>query len=102
MLKYGNLVINPATRSITVNGQELRLTSQEGDVLFYLAANAGKTFSQRAVLAGIGSPADPKLVDVQICKARKKIALAGFGGVLIENVWGQGYTIPKPGQKKTA
>jgi two-component system, cell cycle response regulator CtrA len=45
---------------------------------------------------------DQKIIDVFICKLRKKLAEASGGKNYIETVWGRGYALREPEQAKLA
>jgi two-component system, cell cycle response regulator CtrA len=77
-----------------------RLTGKEFAILELLAANAGKTVTKAAILShlygGLDEP-EMKIIDVFVCKLRRKI-----GSECIETVWGRGYAIIDPATERKA
>lgn len=53
LLEAGDLTIDNDTRRVTVAGREVKLTPKEFEVLKYLATNAGKVVTQRALLQAV-------------------------------------------------
>jgi two-component system cell cycle response regulator CtrA len=97
-IRIGRLAIDLASRTVTVEGQPLKVTAKEYGILELLALRRGTTLSKEVFLdhlyGGIDEP-EQKIIDVFICKLRKKIqALSGEPG--IETVWGQGYVLREP------
>jgi DNA-binding response OmpR family regulator len=70
-----------------------------------LALRQGGTITKEIIFAqmyaGIDQPA-MKIIDVYICKLRKKLADASGGHEFIETVWGRGYGLREPGTQKIA
>lgn len=94
-LRLGNLEINLDVKEVTVTGMPVRLTAKEYAMLELLALRKGFVLSKEAFLnhlyGGMDEP-EIKIIDVFICKLRKKLAQAGIAS-LIETVWGRGYLI---------
>lgn len=93
-LAFGNdLVIEPDTRYVTLQGQELRLTPKEYDLLFWLASNPGKVYSCGQLYDhvwdefAIGNV--DEVVKYHIKSLRKKLTVSN--AEYIKNVWGIGY-----------
>ena len=93
--------VNPITidikkRSVTVYGRPISLTSKEYAILELLALKKGAVLPKEAFLnhlyGGMDEP-ELKIVDVFICKLRKKISDMTGGLNCIETVWGRGYTL---------
>ena len=96
IIKIGPLEINIKQHKVLVNGTELVLTSKEYAILELLAMKRGSVLAKETFLNHIyGGMDEPelKIVDVFICKLRKKIANLAGGMNLIETVWGRGYII---------
>lgn len=101
------LKMNSVTMSVTLNGQQVYLTSHEAAILFLLVSSPGKVFSKEMFLLHIyaGSPDDEpemKIIDVFICKVRAKLdaICEGAGMKFIETVWGRGYRLPDHAERK--
>ena len=96
LIKIGPLEINIKQRKVAIYGTELILTSKEYAILELLAMKRGSVLAKETFLNHIyGGMDEPelKIVDVFICKLRKKITNLTGGINLIETVWGRGYTI---------
>ena len=96
IIKIGQLEVNIKQHKVSVCGTELVLTSKEYAILELLAMKRGSVLAKETFLNHIyGGMDEPelKIVDVFICKLRKKIAELAGGMNLIETVWGRGYII---------
>ena len=75
------------------------LTGKEYQMLELLALRKGTTLSKEMFLSnlygGIDEP-EMKIIDVFICKLRKKLAIASGGKDYIETIWGRGYVLREP------
>ena len=100
MLRLGGLQISLDSREVTVNGQPVHLTGKEYAILELLVLRKGMVLTKEAFLnhlyGGMDEP-EMKIIDVFVCKLRKKLALAGAGSV-IGTVWGRGYMIREPAE----
>ena len=93
-ISAGNLVVD-LSRNYTKGGETgLELTTKEFWIIEFLALRKGAVFSKDAFLnhlyGGIGEP-EPKIINVFICKLRRKLVENGAEGLSVDNVWGQGY-----------
>lgn len=97
-LRVGAMQLNLDSREVTVNGQEVHLTGKEYAILELLVLRKGMVLTKEAFLnhlyGGMDEP-EMKIIDVFVCKLRKKLALAGADN-LIGTVWGRGYMIREP------
>ncbi|MEW5684042.1 MAG: response regulator transcription factor [Pseudomonadota bacterium] len=93
IIRTGPIALNLNTRSAEVNDQPIHLTPSEYKMLELLSLRKNTVLTKEACLNhlynGLQEP-EIKIIDVFICKLRKKIAAAG-GDNLIETVWGGGY-----------
>jgi two-component system cell cycle response regulator CtrA len=98
LLKIGNLQLNLDSRDVMVEGTQVHLTGKEYAILELLVLRKGMVLTKEAFLnhlyGGIDEP-EMKIIDVFICKLRKKLAQAGAGN-LIGTVWGRGYMMRDP------
>jgi two-component system cell cycle response regulator CtrA len=94
-LSIGPLTLKQDSREVTVSGREVRLTGKEYAILELLVLRRGMVLTKDAFLnhlyGGMDEP-EAKIIDVFICKLRKKLAVAG-AGALIGTVWGRGYML---------
>ena len=98
LLKIGNLHLNLDSRDVSVEDRQVHLTGKEYAILELLVLRKGMVLTKEAFLnhlyGGIDEP-EMKIIDVFICKLRKKLAVAGAGN-LIGTVWGRGYMLRDP------
>ena len=90
----GNLTVDLNTRCVAVDGAAVHLTAKEYQMLELLSLRKGMTLTKEAFLShlygGMDEP-EAKIIDVFICKLRKK--LLAVGGHRIETIWGRGYVL---------
>jgi two-component system cell cycle response regulator CtrA len=99
VVQTGDLVVNLDTKTAEVNGQGAHLTGKEYQMLELLSLRKGTTVSKEMFLNNLYSGMDEpeiKIIDVFICKLRKKLANASSGKDYIETVWGRGYVLREP------
>ncbi len=96
IIRTGHLVVNLDTHTVEVDGQPLHLTGKEYGILELLSLRKGTTLTKEMFLnhlyGGMDEP-ELKIIDVFICKLRKKLAAATGGEHYIETVWGRGYVL---------
>lgn len=99
VIRTGKLVVNLDTRSVEVDSQQIHLTSKEYAILELLSLRKGSTLTKEMFLnhlyGGIDEP-ELKIIDVFVCKLRKKLAESSGGENYIETVWGRGYVLKEP------
>lgn len=92
-LRIGSLQLNLDSREVLVNTSPVHLTGKEYAILELLVLRKGMVLTKEAFLnhlyGGMDEP-EMKIIDVFICKLRKKLACVGADG-LIGTVWGRGY-----------
>ncbi len=103
VIKTGKLLVNLDARTVEVEGEPLHLTGKEYGILELLSLRKGQTLTKEQFLnhlyGGIDEP-ELKIIDVFICKLRKKLAQATGGDSYIETVWGRGYALRDPDEGK--
>ncbi|MCL2672963.1 MAG: response regulator transcription factor [Alphaproteobacteria bacterium] len=100
IIKTGKLELNLDTHTVTIDGKSLHLTGKEYAILELLSLRKGITLSKDQFLDHLyGGTDEPevKIIDVFVCKLRKKIIDATGGDDYIETVWGRGYILKDPG-----
>ncbi len=99
IIQTGKLKVNLDARSVEVNNQPLHLTGKEYGILELLSLRKGATLTKEMFLnhlyGGMDEPA-VKIIDVFVCKLRKKLSAATGGDNYIETVWGRGYLLRDP------
>jgi len=102
IIETGMLQVNLDARTIEVNGQPIHLTGKEYGILELLTLRKGTTLAKEMFLnhlyGGMDEP-ELKIIDVFICKLRKKLSNATGGESYIETVWGRGYVLRNPADK---
>ena len=103
VLKTGRLSINLGAHTVEIDGKPVHLTSKEYGILELLSLRKGTTLTKEMFLnhlyGGMDEP-EPKIIDVFICKLRKKISKVANGDNFIETVWGRGYVLRDPAEVK--
>ncbi|HLF58764.1 MAG TPA: response regulator transcription factor [Alphaproteobacteria bacterium] len=99
VIRTGKLVVNLNARTVEVTGKPLHLTGKEYGILELLSLRKGTTLTKEMFLnhlyGGMDEP-ELKIIDVFVCKLRKKLATATGGENYIETVWGRGYVLRDP------
>ena len=98
VLRVGDLELNQSSMDVCVAGQRMQLTGKEFAILELMMLRRGMVLRKDAFLnhlyGGMDEP-ESKIIDVFVCKLRKKLTQAGVGH-LIETVWGHGYRMRDP------
>ena len=101
IIRTGRMVVNIDARSVEVDGRAVNLTGKEYQILELLSLRKGTTLTKEMFLnhlyGGMDEP-ELKIIDVFICKLRKKLATAAGGKHYIETVWGRGYVLRDPAE----
>jgi two-component system cell cycle response regulator CtrA len=99
VINTGKLTVNLDTKTVEVQGSRVHLTGKEYQMLELLSLRKGTTLTKEMFLnhlyGGMDEP-ELKIIDVFICKLRKKLAMATEGDNYIETVWGRGYVLRDP------
>jgi two-component system cell cycle response regulator CtrA len=99
VIKTGRVNVNLDTRTVDVEGKPLHLTGKEYGIIELLSLRKGTTLTKEMFLnhlyGGMDEP-EVKIIDVFICKLRKKLANLTEGDNYIETVWGRGYVLRDP------
>ena len=99
VVQTGDLVVNLDEKTVEINRVRVNLTGKEYHILELLSLRKGMTVSKEMFLnqlyGGMDEP-EIKIIDVFICKLRKKLADASNGKDYIETVWGRGYMFREP------
>ncbi len=99
IIKTGRVAVNLDAKTADVDGQQVHLTGKEYQMLELLSLRKGTTLTKEMFLnhlyGGMDEP-ELKIIDVFICKLRKKLTEATNGESYIETVWGRGYVLRDP------
>ena len=103
VIRTGKLSVNLDTRSVEVDGKPLHLTSKEYGIIELLALRKGSTLTKEMFLnhlyGGIDEP-ELKIIDVFVCKLRKKLAQAAGGENYIEDGMGPRLCAQRAGRRR--
>ena len=99
IIKTGSICVNLDAKTVEVEGTAVHLTGKEYQMLELLSLRKGTTLTKEMFLnhlyGGMDEP-ELKIIDVFICKLRKKLSDANDGDHYIETVWGRGYVLRDP------
>ena len=100
-IRTGKITVNLDAKTVEADGQAVHLTGKEYQMLELLSLRKGTTLTKEMFLnhlyGGMDEP-ELKIIDVFICKLRKKLANASQGRNYIETVWGRGYVLREPSE----
>ena len=103
VIKTGDITVNLDAKTVDVEGASVHLTGKEDQMLELLSLRKGTTLTKEMFLnhlyGGMDEP-ELKIIDVFICKLRKKLANASNGKNYIETVWGRGYVLREPSEEE--
>src|ERR1700746_3213889 len=98
-IRTGDLAVHLNTRVVSVNDQPVHLTGKEYGILELLSLRKGTMVTKEMFLnhlyGGVDEP-ELKIIDVFVCKLRKKLAQATGGKHYIETIWCRGYVLRDP------
>jgi len=98
-IRTGKLAVNLKARVVSVDDQPVHVTATEYSILELLSLRKGTILTKEMFLDrlyhGMNEP-QLKIIDVFLCKLRKKLAQATGGNHYIETVWGRGYMLRDP------
>ena len=103
VIRTGKISVNLDAKTVEVGGRPVHLTGKEYQMLELLSLRKGTTLTKEMFLnhlyGGMDEP-ELKIIDVFICKLRKKLSEATGDDNYIETVWGRGYVLrdPEPNQ----
>ena len=104
VVQTGDLTVNVDAKTVHINQVRVNLTGKEYQMLELLSLRRGATITKEMFLGqlygGMDEPAI-KIIDVFMCKIRKKLANASNGKDYIETVWGRGYRLREPEEVTT-
>lgn len=105
VLQFGDVSLDLTAGDVRVGRKRVDLTAKEYQMLELMCLRRGGVVAKESFLdhlyGGMDEP-EMKIIDVFICKMRKKIEAAGAKHPLIETVWGRGYRVDVPDEKCSA
>jgi two-component system, cell cycle response regulator CtrA len=101
VVQTGDLTVNLDQKTAEIDGARVHLTGKEYQMLELLCLRKGTTLTKEMFLnqlyGGMDEP-EIKIIDVFMCKLRKKLANASDGKDYVETVWGRGYVLRDPSE----
>lgn len=98
-IQTGRMTVNLDTKTVSIDGAPVHLTGKEYGIVELLSLRKGTTLTKEMFLnhlyGGMDEP-ELKIIDVFVCKLRKKLMTATDGENYIETVWGRGYVLRDP------
>jgi two-component system, cell cycle response regulator CtrA len=105
VIATGKLRVNLDSRTVEASGVRVAVTAREYQILELLSLRKGATLSKEVLMdhlyGGMDEP-EAKIIDVFICKLRKKLATVCEGEQYIQTVWGSGYRLSDAPMKSAA
>jgi two-component system cell cycle response regulator CtrA len=99
VIQIGDLVLNLDSKTVEAFGSRVHFTIKEYQMLELLMLHKDRPVTKEMFLnhlyGGMDEP-EVKIIDVFICKLRKKLANASMGKNYIETIWGRGYVLREP------
>lgn len=99
IIKTGRMAVNLDTKTVEIDSKRVHVTGKEYAMLELLSLRKGTTLTKEMFLnhlyGGMDEP-EQKIIDVFICKLRRKLSNATGGDNYIETVWGRGYVLRDP------
>ena len=99
IIRTGKLSVNLDSKTVQVGDQHVHLTGKEYGIVELLSLRKGTAITKEMFLnhlyGGMDEP-ELKIIDVFICKLRKKLSAATGGENYIETIWGRGYLLRDP------
>jgi two-component system, cell cycle response regulator CtrA len=99
VIQIGDLVLNLDSKTVEAFGGRVHFTIKEYQMLELLCLHKDKPVTKEMffnhLYGGMDEP-EVKIIDVFICKLRKKLANASMGKNYIETIWGRGYVMREP------
>ncbi|WP_010164946.1 response regulator transcription factor CtrA [Sphingomonas sp. PAMC 26617] len=96
VIRTGKLAVNLDAKTVEVDGSRIHLTGKEYAMLELMSLRKGTTLTKEMFLNHLYNGMDEpeiKIIDVFVCKLRKKLSLACGGNNYIQTVWGRGYVL---------
>ena len=103
IVQIGDLIVNVDAKTVHIKRIRVNLTGKEYRMLELLSLRRGTIITKEMFLSQLyGGMDEPeiKIIDVFMCKIRKKLAIASGGKDYIETVWGRGYLLREPREVK--
>ncbi len=104
VIQTGSMAVNLDARTVEVSGKPVNLTGREYGILELLSLRKGTTLTKEMFLNHLYNGMDEpelKIIDVFVCKLRKKLSTASDDETYIHTVWGRGYVLRDPEEEES-
>jgi len=98
LLEFNQLIIDKQARMVLLAGEKIDISSNEFDVLWFLATNAGQVVTREQLvkeLRGFEYDGFDRSIDLRISRLRKKLVNESTSSIEIKTIWGKGYLLAK-------
>jgi DNA-binding response OmpR family regulator len=95
-ISHKDIVVDTDAKIVTVNGQVLKLTAREYEILLLMMSSPKKVFTKANLFESVWNETfhgDDNTINVHLSNLRNKLSKANPGEVYIETVWGMGYKL---------
>ena len=99
IIQTGKMAVNLDGRTVEINEKPVHLTGKEYGIMELLSLRKGTTLTKEMFLNHLYNGMDEpelKIIDVFVCKLRKKLTAVSEGEIYIHTVWGRGYVLRNP------
>ena len=96
LIQAGNMTMDLSRNLISIDGKFVPIAQKEYQIVHFLCLRKGAVLSKESFIAGIYGgfdEPDSKIIDVFVCKLRRKLEKSGLKSAQIDTVWGQGYVL---------
>lgn len=103
IIRTGKLSVNLDAHTVEVDDKPVHLTGKEYGILELLSLRKGTTLTKEMFLNHLYNGMDEpelKIIDVFVCKLRKKLSTVAIDELYIHTVWGRGYVLRDPQEEK--
>ena len=98
-LSFGDVIVEQDSRRVSLDGEPIKMTAREFDLLWFMASNPGRVFSRESLLDNVWGrrfDGDPSTVTVHMRHLRTKIEPEPSTPRYLITVWGVGYRFEQP------
>ncbi|MCR8848384.1 response regulator transcription factor [Rossellomorea sp. SC111] len=95
-MMYKDIILDTDAKRVTVNGNELKLTAREYEILLLMITSPKKVFSKSNLFESVWNEkfhGDDNTINVHVSNIRSKLAKANQHEEYIETIWGMGYKL---------
>ena len=97
-LDFAPFKFRPRDQILFMDGEEVKLTPREFDLVLYFFQRMGRIISREALLSqvwNVGPNVATRTVDTYVSRIRKRLGLSGESGWRIEGIYQNGYRLTR-------